>query len=132
MSTIGHRAEVSPLQTFREHLRRGELAFPFSLEAQRAFFFPRLACPFTGSDRIEWRISRGLGSVYATTWIRPREGEPYNVALVDVDEGFRLMTRVEGIAPEEVAIGMRVRVRVHQGADDEAPYPVFVAAERGE
>ena len=49
-------------------------------------------------------------TVYATTVVRPRDGEPYNVALVDTEEGRR-MTRVEGIVPEDVRIGMAVRVR---------------------
>ncbi len=51
-----------------------------------------------------------LATVYATTVVRPRDGEPYNVALIDTDEGRR-MTRVEGIAPDEVRIGMTVTVR---------------------
>lgn len=124
------RVATSPLETWREYLRRGHLAYPFSLEAQRAFFFPRIACPFTGSERIEWRVSEGLGTVYATTWIQPRDGEAYNVALVDVDEGFRMMSRIEGIPPEAVSIGMRVRVRVLAPEGGEAPYPVFVPLER--
>ncbi len=41
-------------------------------------------------------------------------------------EGFRLMSRVEGIAPEAVKIGLRVRFRVHRPGGDEPPYPVFV------
>ena len=49
-------------------------------------------------------------TVYATTVVRPRGGEPYNVALVDLPEGRR-MTRVEGVAPEDVRIGMEVRMR---------------------
>ena len=51
-----------------------------------------------------------LGTVYATTVVRPRGEEPYNVALVDLPEGRR-MTRVEGVAPEAVRIGMPVRMR---------------------
>jgi uncharacterized protein len=67
--------------------------------------------------------------VYATTVVHPQEGTPYNVALIDMDEGFRLMSRVEEIAPPAVAIGMRVRVRVHRPDGDEPPYPVFTPAE---
>jgi uncharacterized OB-fold protein len=74
--------------------------------------------------------SNGLGTVYATTVVHPaREGGPYNVALIDCDEGFRLMSRVEGIAPEAVRIGMRVKFRVHRPGGDESPYPVFVPME---
>ena len=122
-------SEPSPLKTYLDHLGRGELTYQYSPAANRAVFFPRVICPFTGSDKLEWRVSRGLGTVHATTVVHPMEGEPYNVALIDCDEGFRLMSRVEDIAPEKVAIGMRVRLRVHPAAGDEAPYPVFVLAE---
>ena len=46
-----------------------------------------------------------------------------------MDEGFRLMSRVESIAPETVRIGMRVQVRVQPAEGDEGPYPVFDLAE---
>ena len=118
-------ATTSPLATYISHLEKGELAYQFSPAANRAVFFPRVLCPFTGSDRLEWRVSKGRGTVYATTVVYPAEGEPFNVALVDCDEGFRLMSRVEEIAPEQVAIGMRVRVRVHRPGGEEAPIPVF-------
>lgn len=49
-------------------------------------------------------------TVYATTVVRPRDREPYNVALIDTDDGRR-MTNVIGVSPEAVFIGMRVRVR---------------------
>jgi len=119
----------SPLKTYIDHLNRGELAYQFSREAERAVFYPRVLCPFTGSDQLEWRISKGLGTVYATTIVHPAEGKPFNVALVDCDEGFRLMSRVEDIAPEQVRIGQRVRFRVHPSEGDEAPYPVFAPVE---
>ena len=45
--------------------------------------------------------ARGSAPCYATTVVHPAEGAPYNVALIDCDEGFRLMSRVEDIAPEQ-------------------------------
>ena len=118
-----------PLKTYLNHLARGELAYQFSPEAGRAVFYPRMLCPFTGSDRLEWRISKGLGTVYATTVVHPIEGKPFNVALIDCDEGFRLMSRVEEIAPEQVRIGQCVHFRVHQPGGEEPPQPVFVPVE---
>jgi uncharacterized OB-fold protein len=120
--------EQSPLAIYQQHLERGELAYQYSPEAGRVVFFPRVICPFTGSDRLEWRVSAGLGTVYATTVTHPQQGDPYNVALIDCDEGFRLMSRVEEIPPEAVRIGMRVTFRVHRPAGDDA-YPVFVPFE---
>ena len=119
----------SPLKTYQDHLARGELAYQFSREAGRAVIYPRVLCPFTGSDQLEWRVSKGLGTVYATTVVYPAEGKPFNVALVDCDEGFRLMSRVEDIAPDQVRIGQRVRFRTHRAEGDEDPYPVFTPAE---
>ena len=117
---------TSPLATYNAHLAKGELAYQFSPDANRAVFFPRVLCPYTGGDKLEWRVSKGRGTVYATTIVHPAEGAPFNVALIDCDEGFRLMSRVEDIAPAEVRIGQRVRFRMHRPGGDEPPIPVFV------
>ena len=127
MSSAALLAE-SPLATYQRHLRAGQLAYQYSPDAGRAVFFPRLVCPFSGSSELQWRISQGYGTVHATTVVFPRDGEPYNVALIDVDEGFRMMSRVEGMAPEEVRIGMRVRARIVPQADEDAPLPLFELA----
>jgi uncharacterized OB-fold protein len=123
------KIQDSPHKIYIDHLERGELAYQFSPEAGRAVFYPRVTCPYTGSAALEWRISKGLGTVYATTVVHPAEGKPFNVALVDCDEGFRLMSRGEDIAPEQVRIGQRVRFRVHQPGGDEPPCPVFTPVE---
>jgi uncharacterized OB-fold protein len=119
----------SPLTTYFAYLERGELAYQFSPSAGGAVFYPRVIAPKTGKADLEWRISKGLGVVHATTVVHPQQGEPYNVALIDVDEGFRMMSRVEGIAPAQVRIGLRVKFRVHEAEDDEPPYPVFAPVE---
>ena len=121
----------SPLAIYQQHLDQGELAYQWSPTAGRPVFYPRVICPFTGSDRLEWRLSAGLGRVYATTVTHPREGDPYNVALIDMDEGFRLMSRVEDIAPEAVTIGLRVKFRVHRAHGGDPCYPVFFPVEEG-
>ena len=120
---------TSPLTTYLQHLENGELAYQFSPDANAAIFYPRMICPITGSDRLEWRISKGTGTVHATTVVQPTQGEPYNVALIDVDEGFRLMSRVEDIEPMSVKIGMRVKFLTHKAEGDEPPYPVFTPME---
>jgi uncharacterized protein len=132
--------EQSPLAIYQGHLERGELAYQWSPAAGRAVFYPRVICPFTGSTALEWRIASGLGTVYATTATHPAQGEPYNVVLIDCDEGFRLMSRVEDIDPMQVRIGMRVRFRAHRPSGDnrgdkpgdkpgdELAYPVFTPA----
>lgn len=120
---------ASPLATYIAHLERGELAYQFSPSADTAVFYPRVIAPKTGAADLEWRVSQGLGTVYATTVVHPQKGDAYNVALIDMDEGWRLMSRVEDIAPTAVKIGMRVRFRVHPAEGDEPPYPVFTPVE---
>ena len=79
-----------------------------------AFLFP-LALVF-GSTR------------YATTIVYYKNEPPLNVALIDLDEGFRMMSRVEGLPAGEVEIGARVRFEVRRGEEDE-PVAVFVREE---
>jgi len=52
------------------------------------------------------------GVIYATTVVHRPGEDPYNVCLVDLDEGARVMGRVEGLEPTEVTIGQRVQARV--------------------
>lgn len=117
---------ASPLAIYQAHLDRGELAYQFS--DGRAVFFPRVAAPGSGSIDLEWRVSRGVGTVYATTAVHYKGEAPLNVTLIDLDEGFRMMSRVEGIPAEEVRIGMRVRLRVQPATEGRAALPVFVPA----
>jgi uncharacterized OB-fold protein len=119
----------SPLAAYIAHLERGELAYQFSPSSNAAVFYPRIIAPGTGAADLEWRVSKGLGTVYATTVVHPRQGTPYNVALIDIDEGFRMMSRVEDVTPRDVKIGLRVKFRVHPAEGDEPPYPVFTPAE---
>ena len=140
------RMERSPLAVYLDHLEQGRLAYQRSAATGQAVFYPRVIAPGSGADDLAWHASAGLGTVYATTVVHPQDGAPYNVALIDMDEGFRLMSRVEDIAPDAVRIGLRVRFRVHQPAgglaqgqaqgqagakagDGEPPCPVFFPAE---
>jgi uncharacterized OB-fold protein len=56
--------------------------------------------------------SAGAGVIYATTVVHRPDEEPYNICLVDLDEGVRAMGRVEGLTPQDIAIGLRVQARI--------------------
>jgi len=117
----------SPLGTYVEHLKKGELAYQVTATGA-AVFYPRAVAPVTGGS-LDWRVSKGLGTVYSTTVVHYKDETPLNVALIDMDEGFRLMSRVEDIDPMQVKIGMRVKFRTHPGDARQLPYPVFTPAE---
>jgi len=116
----------SPYGIYLEHCRKGELAYQVSAGDGRAVFYPRVAAPGTGNTNLQWRVSKGLGTVYATTVVYYKNEPPLNVALIDVDEGFRMMSRVEGMDPMKVGIGMRVKVKMLPGDEKQPPHPVFI------
>lgn len=112
-----------PEAQYRAYLREGRFMIQRSRSTGRHVFYPRVAVPGTGETDLEWVEAGGGGAVHAITVNRSREGS-YNIALVDLDEGPRMMTRIEGV--ETVPIGTRVRARiVKEGGEGGAPLVVF-------
>lgn len=100
---------------FQEHLEQGRFMIQRSRKSGRAFYYPRIAEPGTGDEDLEWFAPSGRGTVYSTTVVRVKPPAlPYNVALVDLEEGPRVTTRVAGIPAAEVRIGMKVRASIEQ------------------
>ena len=107
---------MTVLQPDREHLnflREGRFMIQRCRDSGRHIFYPRIAEPVTGSTNLEWVEASGRAKVYAVTVVRQRPPSAnYNVVMVDLAEGPRMMSRVDGIPPEEVRIGMAVQARV--------------------
>lgn len=113
-----------PDAEFRAHLEGGRFMIQRSRSTGTHVFYPRVAEPGTGAMDLEWVEASGRGAVYASTVVRARPPAPsYNVALVDLDEGPRMMSRVEGIAPEDVRAGLIVRA--HIVTEDDQPLIIF-------
>jgi hypothetical protein len=113
---------VPPEAHWRAALAQGRLLLQRDPESGKSYFPPRLA----GSDgqALEWVEASGRGVVYSVTVIHPRPPkEPYNVVLIDLEEGARVMSRVDGVAAQEVAIGMPVIADIDQTPDE--PLLVF-------
>jgi uncharacterized OB-fold protein len=112
---------MGPEQEWRAALGQGELRVQRARRSGRCFFPPRVAEPGTGDLDWDWIVVSGDGTVYSVTVIYPRPpAEPYNVVLVDLVEGVRMMGRVVGA--EAVEIGMQVRARI----DHEGPEPLIL------
>jgi uncharacterized OB-fold protein len=124
MPGMNPKAGEPPAGVYRRCLESGWLGFQRCAGCEAAVFYPRVICPFCGGADLTWQTSSGRGVVYATTAVYRREGDPYNVVLVDLEEGFRMMSRVEGVPAEKVEVGARVKLRVDREGDD--PVPVFV------
>jgi len=123
-TTLSVLSTSRPDNEFQEFLRQGRFMIQRGKLSGRCFFYPRAVEPGTGSEEIEWVEASGLGTVYSTTVIRAKPPAPaYNVAIIQLQEGPRLMSRVEGINADGVRINMAVRARILSEAD--VSYVVF-------
>ncbi|NHO66123.1 DNA-binding protein [Aestuariicella hydrocarbonica] len=99
--------DVGPEKKFRQYLSEGSFHLQRCDQCRQHVFYPRLLCPHCGSMQLTWVPASGRATVYSTSV--PRSGgSSYNIALVDLEEGPRMMTRVVDVAPEDVTIGMPV------------------------
>jgi|SRR5690606_5956846 len=120
-------SDMRPEQEFFRYLKEGRFMIQRCRDSGRHVFYPRVAEPESGSTNLEWVEASGEGTVYSMTTVSQKPPAPnYNVALIDLGEGPRMMSCVEGIAPEEVRIGMRVKARIVR--KNEKPIVVFVPA----
>ena len=126
-------AGPGPDAQFAAALAQGRFQIQHCAACGQHVFYPRALCPYCGSAQLGWVKASGAAHVYYSTTVRRKAevGGDYNVALVDLAEGPRLMSRVDGVPPEQVRIGMAVQARV---IDDPAQGKllVFVAAAHSE
>jgi uncharacterized protein len=102
-----------PTKAYLHFLEAGRFMLQRSRSTGRYVFYPRLMAPGTGETDLEWVEASGHGHVYSTTVIRQKPPAPNtNIVLIDLAEGPRMMSRVDGIAPEDVRIGMVVKATV--------------------
>lgn len=117
-------------EAYWQAAHQGELKLPRCEVCAKFHFYPRSACPFCGSTALAWQVVSGKGEVYSYTVVHraPSKGfaeqVPYVVAVVALDEGPHLMTRLTQVQPGAVNIGLRVQVEFEK-QDDETTLPVF-------
>ncbi|MCZ7526791.1 MAG: Zn-ribbon domain-containing OB-fold protein [Acidimicrobiia bacterium] len=119
-------------QPYWDAASRGELVFMRCRACDSAYLYPRARCPRCWSTDTDWEHSAGTGTVYSYTVVHQnlaapfRERVPYVLAVVELDEGPRLMTNLD-VAPPAVRVGQRVEVRFREEAAG-MRVPVFVPA----
>ena len=110
---------------FWDKTRKHELWIQKCVDCDTAFFYPRMICPDCLEDKIEWFKTSGKGFLY-TYMInhRPPPGfedeAPYAIAIVQLDEGPRMMTNIVGIdnTPENLVLDMPLEVVFEDIVDD--------------
>jgi hypothetical protein len=109
-------AVTADTREFWDACGRGELMYQVCRSCARVQFYPRRHCAACQAVELEWRRSAGLGAVYSHTTVYRaptpafKADVPYVIALVDLDEGFRMMVNILGCEPSAVAIGSRMRI----------------------
>ncbi|MDB5819394.1 MAG: hypothetical protein JWQ11_3034 [Rhizobacter sp.] len=127
VDVITEATATRPEKEYMAFLAEGRFMIQRSRSSGRFVYYPRVAEPGTGATDLEWVEVSGRGVVHATTVNHPRPpAADYNVALIDLEEGVRMMSRVEGLPPAAVKIGMAVKARIAR--DGEVSIVVFDAA----
>ena len=105
-------------QPFWDGLKVDELRIKRCSDCDKAVFYPRVLCPHCGSRQLAWTVCSGRGIVYAFTSTHRgtpaafKSAAPYVVAMVELEEGARLMTNIIDVepSPSAVKIGMSVEI----------------------
>lgn len=111
---------TGPDRIFQQALGDQKIMLPKCDDCGSFHFFPRVLCPECHGTSISWMRASGKGRVHTTTVVRrkPERGGDYNVCMIELEEGVRMMSRVEGIAPGDVVIDMEVSAFVGEADGD--------------
>jgi len=111
-------------EEFWSHCAQERLCFQVCESCNSWRHLPRWSCARCGSADWSWRESSGRGLLY--TWTvthRPSLPQfasdvPYIVAVIELEEGVRMVSRLRGVAPEALAIGLPVGVEFERVAEE--------------
>jgi uncharacterized OB-fold protein len=109
-------------RVYWEGIAQGELRIQRCDVCARTVFYPRSICPHCHSDQLSWIVATGRGTIYSYTVAHQAFGAfageaPFIVAIVELEEGVRMMTRIVDTPRERVTIGAPVQVRFETSAE---------------
>jgi len=107
---------------------RGELCFQRCRDCYGITHTPGIVCAHCSSRALEWERSSGTGTIYSwsTVW-RPQTPEftvPYAPIIVDVDEGWQILSNLIGCEHDAIEVGHAVAVEFHR-LSEEINLPYF-------
>jgi uncharacterized OB-fold protein len=103
-------------QPFWEATRDKQLMVQWCQKCDAGIYYPRWACPSCLGDELAWRAASGKATLYTfnvgSAAANPMMADmaPYSVALVDLDEGVRMVSTVVGCDPDDLKVGMALQV----------------------
>ena len=120
-------------QPFWDGCREGVFVVRHCNACNEDHFYPRPFCPKCWSDDVEWKQASGRATLYTYSIVVQNDLPPFNervpyvAAVVELEEGPRVMTNIEGTPHDQLRIGMAVTVDF-KPLDDEITIPIFRAA----
>ena len=125
---------LTPLtQPWFDACREGILTLQFCDDCSGYQFYPRILCSHCGGGALSWRASSGNGTIASFSVVRRAISKayeaPYIIALIDLEEGPRLMSNIIDCPPENVAIGQAVEV-LFEPWSETITLPVFRLQDR--
>lgn len=116
-SLYGPLPQPDPVsQLYWDSVRAHAMRLQRCVDCEKWVFYPRAACPHCGGVSLEWRPVSGRGLVYSFTIVHRapspalQEQAPYIVALVELEEGVRLMGRLVGVPVEPGHVRMGAEI----------------------
>jgi uncharacterized OB-fold protein len=129
MTTLKSPNPTNATEEFWERTKADELVLPYCNVCEDFFFYPRDRCPICMATDLEYREASGRGTLATYTVIHRaptknyQEMAPYVNALVDLEEGVRLMTNLDVADESDVEIGMPLEVTfVETESEYKLPY----------
>lgn len=123
--SIAHDSDSQP---YWDGIARGELRIQRCDSCSRAVFYPRSLCPHCHTNKLSWITASGKGTIYSYTVAHQAFGAfatdaPYIVAIIELEEGVRMLTRITETPRERVTVGAPVQVTfVELSAEITLPY----------
>jgi uncharacterized OB-fold protein len=105
-----------PAAEFYKFCKAHELRFQRCTDCRTWRHIPRDMCAKCGSFNFEWARSSGRGTVFSwTTVTQPMLPQfaplvPYAPAVIELDEGVRMVSWVTDVKPDDLALGIPVEV----------------------
>jgi uncharacterized OB-fold protein len=114
-------------ERFWEELGEGRFVLQRCVDCTRFAGYPKVFCPHCHSDALEWVESPGTGTIYTFSTVTANPPStfadelPYTIAIVELDEGVRFLSRLVNVEPDAVACDLPVRLVIEREGDRVMP-----------
>ena len=121
-----------PTQDFWKAANDGKLMLQFCKDTNQYQWYPKPVSIYSGSRNWEWREASGKGKLYSWTvtfapWPGHKDRVPYLCAIIELDEGVRIISNLVNCKAEDLSEGMEMKLAWDR-LSDEFNYPVFEPA----